>query len=66
MENEDLGRMPDRHGDVAWCPGCDFEAPMDELTVEVMTFWRCPRCQWQLRSLPAGASEEYRERLRQY
>lgn len=66
MQDEYYGRGPDRRGELAWCPGCDFEAPIEELSVEVMTFWRCPRCQFELRSLPAGATDEYRERLRRY
>lgn len=66
MQDEDSTRLADRHGDIAWCPGCDFEAPIEVLSVEVMTFWRCPRCQWQLQSLPADASEEYREQVRRY
>jgi uncharacterized paraquat-inducible protein A len=52
--------------EIVWCPGCEYEAPLEDLPLGSATFGTCPKCQHELHSLPSNATEEYRELLRRF
>lgn len=52
--------------EMVWCPGCDYEAAVEAVPLASATFGTCPDCQHVLHTVPAEATEEYRDLLRRF